>query len=131
MASTNKLGDTGDDDDDAGQSKIGDDAASEAGKDEVLPMDESELKTAPEIDLSTLDVTVAQARKIAPLLCANTELRAIRCEGGELSVSDLREEEELEWDSEEIRDVEVRDPTLLVEAIIVWCYPYPYPYPYP
>ena len=46
-------------------------------------------------------------------------------------MSDLREEEELEWDSEEIRDVEVRDPTLLVEAIIVWCYPYPYPYPYP
>eukprot|EP00964_Phaeocystis_antarctica_P093610 scaffold60448_cov47-Phaeocystis_antarctica.AAC.1 len=72
-------------------------------------------------DLSTLDVTVAQARKIAPLLCANAELRAIRCEGGELSVSDLREEEELEWDSEEIRDVEVRAPTLLVEAIIIWC----------
>ena len=98
MASTNKLGDTGDDDDDAGQSKIGDDAASEAGKDEVLPMDESELKTAPEIDLSTLDVTVAQARKIAPLLCAHADLKTIRCEGGELSVSDLREEEELEWD---------------------------------
>ena len=57
-------------------------------------------------DLSKLEVTAAQARKIAPLLCANAELRAIRCAGGELRVSDLRGQEELEWDSEEIHDVE-------------------------
>ena len=57
-------------------------------------------------DLSKLEVTAAQARKIAPLLCANAELRAIRCAGGELRVSDLRGQEELEWDAEEIHDVE-------------------------
>jgi len=102
----NELGDTGDDDDDAGQSEIGDDAVSEADEDVVLPMDESELRTASEIDLSKLDITAAQARKIAPLLCANAELRTIRLGGGELTVSDLRDEDELEWDSEEYHDVE-------------------------
>ena len=103
----NDLGDTGDDDDDdAAQSEIGDDAVSEADEDVVLPIDESELKTATAIDLSKLDITAAQARKIAPLLCANADLKTIRCEGGELSVSDLRDEDELEWDSEEYHDVE-------------------------
>ena len=94
------------DDDDTPQSEIGDDAVSEADEDVVLPIDESELKTATAIDLSKLDITAAQARKIAPLLCANADLKTIRCEGGELSVSDLRDEDELEWDSEEYHDVE-------------------------
>merc|ERR1711959_316203 len=96
------------DDDDAPQSEVGDDAASEADEDVLLPsgLEESELKTATEVDLSKLDISAAQARKIAPLLCANEALTTIRCEGGELSVADLRDEDELEWDSEEYHDVE-------------------------
>mmetsp|Transcript_9875 Transcript_9875/g.19965 ORF Transcript_9875/g.19965 Transcript_9875/m.19965 type:complete len:292 (+) Transcript_9875:95-970(+) len=101
----NELGGTGDDEEDAAQSEI-EEAPSEADEDVELPMDESELKTASEVDLSNLDISAAQARKIAPLLCANAELRTIRCEGHELMVSDLREEDELEWDSEEYHDVE-------------------------
>jgi len=96
------------DDDDAPQSEVGDDAVSEADEDVLLPsgLEESELKTATEVDLSKLDISAAQARKIAPLLCANEALTTIRCEGGELSVADLRDEDELEWDSEEYHDVE-------------------------
>ena len=72
------------DDDDAPQSEVGDDAASEADEDVLLPsgLEESELKTATEVDLSKLDISAAQARKIAPLLCANEALTTIRCEGG-------------------------------------------------
>lgn len=96
------------DDDDEPQSEVGDDAVSEADEDVLLPsgLEESELTTATEVDLSKLDITAAQARKIAPLLCANEALTTIRCEGGELSVADLRDEDELEWDSEEYHDVE-------------------------
>ena len=102
----NDLGDTGDDDDDgADQSEI-EEPQSEADEDVELPLEESVLRTASEIDISKLGISAAQARKIAPLLCANVELRTIRCEGHELTVSDLRDEDELEWDSEEYHDVE-------------------------
>ena len=98
--------------------------AAEADEDVVLPIAESELKTATAIDLSKLDITAAQARKIAPLLCANADLKTIRCEGGELSVSDLRDEDELEWDSEEYQvyakgDLAAAEP-LFREALEMW-----------
>jgi hypothetical protein len=98
-----QLGD--DDDDDVGQSDA-EEAPSEADEDVELPVDESTLKTASEVDLSGLTVSPAQARRMAPLLVANTELTTIKCPGHELSVSDLRDEDELEWDSEEYNDLE-------------------------
>ena len=64
------------------------------------------LQSAKAVDLRELAVTAAQARLMAPLLCANEALSTIRFEGHELAVSDLREDEELEWDSEEYTDVE-------------------------
>lgn len=100
------LNDTGDEDDgdDTGQSEI---EQSEADEDVELPLEESKLMTESEVDLTGQVISAAQARRIAPLLCANTQLTTIRCgEDHELSVSDLREEDELEWDSEEYLDVE-------------------------
>lgn len=98
--------DEGEEEDDVPQSEA-EEAPSECDDEEVnLPMDVGELQTASEIDLSGETVSAAQARRIAPLLCANSELTTIRIDGHELSVSDLREEDELEWDSEEFHDVE-------------------------
>jgi hypothetical protein len=71
-----------------------------------LPIDPGELETATDINLSAVNLTAAQARRIAPLLCSNAELVTIRFQGHDLSVSDLKEEDELEWDSEEYSDVE-------------------------
>merc|ERR1711924_587417 len=65
-----------------------------------------DLQTAEEIDLNEVGCSAAQARRIAPLLVGNSNLKTIKFDGHELSVADLREEEELEWDSEEFHDVE-------------------------
>jgi len=81
-------------------------APSECDEDVELPLPEVELQTATVIDLSGVDVSEAQARRIAPLLCGNRALKTIKCDGHDLSTADLREEDELEWDSEEFRDVE-------------------------
>jgi len=87
-------------------SEVEDGQSEVADEDVQLPVEESELQTASEVDFSSMGISAAQARKMAPLLCANTELTIIKCEGHELTVSDLREEDELEWDSEEYHDVE-------------------------
>uniref|UniRef100_A0A7S4C5B2 Uncharacterized protein n=1 Tax=Chrysotila carterae TaxID=13221 RepID=A0A7S4C5B2_CHRCT len=71
-----------------------------------LPLNMDTLQTATELDLSTLTLNAAQAHRIAPFLPANQALTLIKFEGHELQVSELRDEEELEWDSEEITDVE-------------------------
>jgi len=43
---------------------------------------------------------------MARLLCGNEALTTIKFEGHDLAISELKEEEELEWDSEDYTDVE-------------------------
>ena len=77
-----------------------------ADTDVELPLDAATLQTCESLDLSTLSVSCAQARRIAPILCGNASLTVIRFAGHDLSIGDLREEDELEWDSEEFTDLE-------------------------
>eukprot|EP00308_Calcidiscus_leptoporus_P004875 CAMPEP_0119374082 /NCGR_PEP_ID=MMETSP1334-20130426/28866_1 /TAXON_ID=127549 /ORGANISM="Calcidiscus leptoporus, Strain RCC1130" /LENGTH=265 /DNA_ID=CAMNT_0007392035 /DNA_START=70 /DNA_END=864 /DNA_ORIENTATION=- len=71
-----------------------------------LPLDFDTLNTSEELNLSNLSISVPQARLIAPKLSANNSLSVIHFDGHDLSVAELKEEEELEWDSEEFTDVE-------------------------
>jgi len=60
-----------------------------------------------EVDLSACeDLTLAEARRVAQVLVSNDELTTVKVGGSELAVGDMREEGELEWDSEEYTDVE-------------------------
>lgn len=70
-----------------------------------LPIDADTLQTATELDLSKLSISAAQARLMAPIICSNSVLTSISFAGHDLSISDLREEDELDWDSEEFTDV--------------------------
>jgi len=65
---------------------------------------EAELTSGEAIELPTM--TAGQARLVAPLLYRNSELKTIKYDGHELTTEDLRENDELEWDSEEFHDVE-------------------------
>eukprot|EP00316_Scyphosphaera_apsteinii_P005613 CAMPEP_0119310832 /NCGR_PEP_ID=MMETSP1333-20130426/20455_1 /TAXON_ID=418940 /ORGANISM="Scyphosphaera apsteinii, Strain RCC1455" /LENGTH=258 /DNA_ID=CAMNT_0007315085 /DNA_START=65 /DNA_END=838 /DNA_ORIENTATION=- len=69
-----------------------------------LPFDAEQLGQAEELDMSL--ISVPQARRIAPMLCDNRRLSVIHFAGHDLSVAELKDEEELEWDSEEFTDVE-------------------------
>lgn len=69
-------------------------------------LDEAALISGQELDLSNISVTAAQARKMAPLIGSNSELNVIKFPQHELMISEIREEDELEWDSEEYTDVE-------------------------
>lgn len=86
----------------------GSDLPSDTGDDEdvELPLDAEQLETAEELNLSSVSVSAAQARRIAPMLFANTALSVIHFDGHDLPVGELKDEEELEWDSEEFTDVE-------------------------
>jgi len=84
-----------------------DSGAADAEEAEVeLPLDDDTLNTSEELNLSNLSLSVPQARLIAPKLSANDSLSVIHFDGHDLSVAELKEEEELEWDSEEFTDVE-------------------------
>jgi len=91
-----------------GQADEGDasEAVTECDDEVELPMEATQLETAAEIDLSELAISAAQARRMAPILCSNRHLTTIKCDGHDLSTSDLKDEDELEWDSEEFHDVE-------------------------
>ena len=68
---------------------------------------EEQLTSGEEVDLTACgELTLAQARRVAMLLVKNTELTTVKVGSSELAVGDLREEGELEWDSEEYTDVE-------------------------
>jgi len=102
--------DDGQDDDDGGgpESEAPPDgpALPEAGE---LPdgVSEASLTGDAEVDLSACgELTLAQARRVAECLATNDGLTSVTVGGRELAVGDLREEGELEWDSEEYTDVE-------------------------
>ena len=61
---------------------------------------------ASQVDLSAHTLSTAQARLIAPHLVANGDLAKLKLATSTLSISDLKEDDELEWDSEEYTDVE-------------------------
>mmetsp|Transcript_35105 Transcript_35105/g.113084 ORF Transcript_35105/g.113084 Transcript_35105/m.113084 type:complete len:248 (-) Transcript_35105:444-1187(-) len=67
---------------------------------------EDALTTGVELDLSRISITAAQARRMAPLICSNGDLNIIKFAEHELMIGELREEDELEWDSEEYTDIE-------------------------
>lgn len=97
------VGDVGDEAAEAHAAWLADVAKADAEAE--LPIDAETLRTATELDLSQTSVTPAQARLMAPIICSNSALTSISFSGHELSISDLREEDELDWDSEEFTDV--------------------------
>ena len=79
---------------------------SEPEDDVELPLPEEQLKTSQKLDFSGVSLTVPQARRIAQIIADNAALTSIQFDGHELSIGELFEEDELEWDSEEYTDVE-------------------------
>lgn len=71
-----------------------------------LPFDEAALTGSEELDFSDASLSASQLRRAAQLLATNTSLTVIHFEGHDLAVADLKEEDELEWDSEEFTDAE-------------------------
>jgi len=73
-----------------------------------LPDDlaESQLEEPEEVDLSKVSLTLPQARCVAKHLARNGGLEKVTFESHSLSVSEMKESEELEWDSEEYTDVD-------------------------
>mmetsp|Transcript_27194 Transcript_27194/g.87309 ORF Transcript_27194/g.87309 Transcript_27194/m.87309 type:complete len:285 (-) Transcript_27194:158-1012(-) len=69
-------------------------------------IDATALASGGELDLSAVSLSTAQARRLAPMVCENAALSVIKFSQHELPVGELREEDELEWDSEEYTDVE-------------------------
>jgi hypothetical protein len=67
---------------------------------------EDALTSGAELDLSSINIDAAQARRMAPLICSNSDLNVIKFAQHELMIGELREEVELEWDSEEYTDIE-------------------------
>jgi len=93
------------DDEDQYDSEIAPSEAEENDEDVELPLPEATLTTAVEVEISET-ITAAQARRIAPLLCSNSELKTITYVSHKLTTEDLRENDELEWDGEDYTDVE-------------------------
>lgn len=83
----------------------GDDDDDEEEVADALPFPESELDKS-KVDLSEHELTLAEARRCAQLLAANESLCTIRFSDHEIDVETLREDDELEWDSEEYGDIE-------------------------
>ena len=69
-------------------------------------LSEESLSEGDTVDLSTVELTLEQARKVAQLLAANGDLSTVKMPGHALAVGDLREDDELEWDSEDYTDVD-------------------------
>jgi len=60
-----------------------------------------------EVDLSAYELTLPEARRVAQCLAASGACTSIKFSSGcELQLGDMKEEGELEWDSEEYTDVE-------------------------
>lgn len=77
-------------DDDQYQSEVAPSEPEENDEDVELPVPETTLTTAEEVEISG-PITAAQARRIAPLLCSNSELKTIKYDSHELTTEDLRE----------------------------------------
>jgi len=73
-----------------------------------LPDDlaETQLLEPEQVDLSKHTLTLPQARCVARLLAQNSSLSEIRFEDHSLPVGDMKDSEELEWDSEEYTDID-------------------------
>lgn len=73
-----------------------------------LPDDlaETQLVEPEQVDLSKHTLTLPQARCVARLLAQNGSLAEIRFEDHSLPVGDMKDSEELEWDSEEYTDID-------------------------
>ena len=67
---------------------------------------EEALSEGETVDLFGVELTLEQARRVAQLLATNDDLTTIKLQGHELAVGDLKEDDELEWDSEEYNDVD-------------------------
>ena len=97
----------GDDDDDGpdeGHAEAAGPALPEPGD---LPDGVTEESLTSDESITLPEMTLAQARRVAMALAKNENLTKVKLESGsELAVGDLKEDEELEWDSEEYTDVE-------------------------
>jgi len=69
-------------------------------------LSEAQLLEGDDVDLSGHSLTLPQARRVAQSLAQNTSLSTVRFGNHSLPVGDLREDEELEWDSEEYSDID-------------------------
>jgi len=69
-------------------------------------LSETQLLESDEVDLSSYSLTLPQARRVALSLAQNAGLSTVRFDNHSLPVGDLREDEELEWDSEEYSDID-------------------------
>lgn len=68
---------------------------------------EDQLTSESSVDLTGCgELTLAQARRVAQHLAQNSDLSSIKVGSCELSVGDLADDDELEWDSEEYTNVE-------------------------
>ena len=67
---------------------------------------EQQLTSGEEVDLSAYELTLPQARRVAQCLARNESIATVKFEGHSLAVGELRDEDELEWDSEEYTDVD-------------------------
>ena len=93
---------TGEDDSEAGDVSEyeGDDVA------DSVPIDEASLTSSADVSLKGVGLSLAEARRVAQLLASNSSLACIHFEGHDMQISDLSEDGELEWDSEEYTDLE-------------------------
>lgn len=82
-----------------------DETADEVGE---LPdgLDEDKVTEGEEVDLSAHELTLPEARRVAQFLAQNDSLATVQFADHSLAVGDLKEEDELEWDSEEYNDVD-------------------------
>lgn len=103
----------------------GDDNGDDEGSEAVFDIDdevgelpdgttEEQLTEPEEVDLASIELTLPQARRVAQLLAQNEGLTSVRLEGRTLAVGDMKEDDELEWDSEEYTDV---DAIILAELL--------------
>jgi len=67
---------------------------------------EDALTDGETVDLSKFELTLEQARRVAQCLAQNDSLATVKLSNHKLSVGDLKEDDELEWDSEEYNDID-------------------------
>jgi hypothetical protein len=98
-----------DNDEDVGPEEDGDGGApADLGEVGELPpgLTESQLLEGEEVDLSAYSLTLPQARRVAQCLAKNDSLTVVKTEKRSLELECLKEDDELEWDSEEYDDVD-------------------------
>ena len=105
--------DVGDDDGDDGDDDGGEPAPPEGPAlpepAEELPdgVTQEQLSGDETVDLTACgELSLAEARRVAMVLATNDALTTVKVGSSELAVGDLKEDEELEWDSEEYTDIE-------------------------